>query len=199
MAYSGGYIDETIYDRVAAGEEQAFRELFDLYVPRLQAVVYRITRSEAIADDLVQETFLKVWVTRDQLADVDNPGAWITRIAVRLALNYVRRQTVHGRVIQNIEYRHLQDDIVNHTAQTVEFRQLIHLVEEAVAQLPARQQQAYRLSREQGLSISEIAAQMGLAVSTIKNLLVMAMKDIRHYLEKAGYPTALIVSYILLV
>lgn len=178
---------EVRYDRVAAGDEGAFRDLFDLYVPRLQAVIYRITKSATVTDDLVQETLLKVWIARDQLELVSKPDSWIIKIGFFLALNHVRRLNIHSKVIAHIDYHQHQEAPGNPAGEATEFRQMILLVGEAVRQLPEKQQQAYLLSREQGLSIAAIAGQMGLAVSTVKNLLVMALKHIRQHLEKAGY------------
>ncbi|SIN76610.1 RNA polymerase sigma factor [Chitinophaga niabensis] len=170
-----------LYKRVAAGDESAFRDLFGIYAPRLLAMATRITGSAAVADDLVQDTFLKIWVARDQLTEVTQPGAWIRKICFFQAVNYVRRQNIHDKVMDTVG----QEE--NYLGEMVAFRQLLDLVNKAVRQLPEKQQQIYRLSREQGLSINEIAEHMGLAISTVKNLLVMALKNIRTSLQKADY------------
>lgn len=151
----------------------------------------RITGSVAVADDLVQDTFLKIWIARDQLAEVAQPSAWIKKICFFLAVNYVRRQTIRDKVMHTVEQ---EKDGAGNTLpvnETIEFRQLLSLVNKAVQQLPEKQRQIYRLSREQALSIHEIAEHMGLAVSTVKNLLVMALKNIRASLQKSGYPLLL--------
>lgn len=170
-----------LYRRIAAGDEAAFSQLVEVYAPRLQAMAARITGSVAVADDLVQDTFLKVWLTRDQLADVTHPAAWIKKICFYRAVNYVRRQSIHNKVINAVGPQ-------TETTEMVEFRQLLDMVNTAVQQLPEKQRQVYRLSREQGLSIAEIAEHMQLAVSTVKNLMVMALKNIRTALQKSGYP-----------
>ena len=175
-----------LYKRIANGDEAAFRSLFEIHTPRLLAMATRITGSAAVADDLVQDTFLKIWLTRDQLAEVTYPAAWIKKICFFLAVNYVRRQTIHDKVIDAVA-----PDSGIAVADAVDFQQLLQLVNKAVAQLPEKQQQIYRMSREQGMSITEIATHMQLAVSTVKNLLVMALKSIRQFLQKSGYPLLL--------
>ncbi|MBO9729561.1 MAG: sigma-70 family RNA polymerase sigma factor [Chitinophaga sp.] len=174
-----------LYHRVANGDEAAFRRLLEIHTPQLLAMATRITGSVAVADDLVQDTFLKVWITRDQLTDVIYPAAWIKKICFFLAVNYVRRQTVRDKVMAEVAPQ--QESV----EAPIDFQQLLQLVNKAVAQLPEKQQQIYRLSREQGLSIPEIAIHMDLAVSTVKNLLVMALKSIRQFLQKSGYPLLL--------
>jgi RNA polymerase sigma factor (sigma-70 family) len=183
-----------LYKRIANGDEAAFRSLFEIHAPRLLAMATRITGAAAVADDLVQDTFLKVWLTRDQLAEVTYPAAWMKKICFFLAVNYVRRQALHDKVIDAVAPA---SGIA--TADAIDFQQLLQLVNKAVAQLPEKQQQIYRMSREQGLSIAEIAAHMELAVSTVKNLLVMALKSIRASLQKAGYPLLLAVLIDILV
>ncbi len=169
-----------LFQRIAAGDEAAFSDLVELYAPRLQAMASRITGSVAIADDLVQDTFLKVWLSRDQLPDITHPAAWIKKICFNSAINHVRRQTIHDKVIDGLQKDHNAID-------TIEFRQLLAMVNTAVQQLPDKQREVYRLSREQGLSISQIAEHMHLAVSTVKNLMVMALRNIRGALQKGGY------------
>jgi RNA polymerase sigma-70 factor (ECF subfamily) len=182
----GQFIDAPeLCRRIATGDEAAFSQLVELFAPRLRAMAARITGSVAVADDIVQDTFLKVWLSRDQLSDVAQPAAWIKKICFYRAVNHVRRQSIHDRVIDAVG---LQKESTGKTAEIVEFRQLLTMVNTAVQQLPEKQRQVYRLSREQALSINEIAEHMDLAVSTVKNLMVMALKNIRTSLQKSGYP-----------
>ncbi len=194
MLNEGHYTDSpALYAQIAAGDEAAFRELFGIFTPALLAMAARITGSMAVADDLVQDTFLKVWIARDQLTVVTRPAAWIKKICFFQAVNYVRRQAIRDKVFDAVSYEKDSAGQSLPVAEMVEFRQLLGLVNDAVQQLPEKQRQIYRLSREQGLSISEIAEHMDLAVSTVKNLLVMALKNIRASLQKGGYPLFLVV------
>ncbi|WP_341837194.1 sigma-70 family RNA polymerase sigma factor [Chitinophaga pollutisoli] len=181
-----------LYQRIAAGDEHAFRQLFGLLAPRLLAMALRITGSPAVADDLVQETFLKVWIARDQLTGLAQPESWVKKICFFLAVNLVRRQQIRDKVMNAVGHERQLDQNLP-VEEMVEFRQLLALVNDAVRQLPEKQRQIYRLSREQSLSIREISDRMGLADSTVKNLMVMALKHIRGSLQKAGYPLSVLI------
>ncbi len=174
------------------GDEAAFRGLFELFAPRLQAMAARITGSVAVADDLVQDTFLKLWLHRDQLADLQHPGAWVKKICFFLSVNYMRRQSIRGKVMDAVEYQAALSAKGLSAGEQADFHQLLDLLGAAVQRLPEKQRRVYRLSREQGLNAAEIAQQMNLATSTVKNLLVMALKDIRASLQQAGYPLLLL-------
>ena len=147
---------------------------------------FRITRSASAADDLVQETFLKIWIARDQLAKVTAPDAWIMKIGFFLAVNYVRRQTTRQKVMETVRQEYSPYPRPQ-AQEDVDFNQLLALVGKAVQDLPEKQRKVYLLNREQGLTPGEIAGLTGLAVSTVKNLLVMALKHIRTFLQNAGY------------
>ena len=188
-----------LFKRIAAGDEAAFRRLFELYAPRLQAMAARITGSVAVADDLVQDTFLKIWITRDQLPEISLPGAWIKKICFFLAVNYVRRQTIRDKVMDTVEYEAEMASKGLPVNELVDFHQLLGLINKAVQDLPEKQQQIYRLSREHGLNAAEIAQHMDIAISTVKNLLVMALKNIRTTLQKSGYPLLLALLIDLLI
>lgn len=187
MSINQSYENFELYHEVAAGNESAFRELFQRYVPRLHAMILRITHSTAVTDDLIQEAFLKVWVARDQLTGLAQPGSWIMKIGFHLAVNYVRRQTVRQKVMQDIAASGSEEARQQSGEEQADFRQLLEIVAGAVRGLPEKQRKIYQLSREKGLTISEIAEETGLAVSTVKNLMVMALKYIRTALQQAGY------------
>lgn len=179
------HIDPLVIQLVADGDEAAFRSLFHLFVPQLQQVINRITKSPTITDDLVQETFLRVWVARDQLTAISNPRSWILKIGFFLAINHVRRLKVHDKMIDIVEKR--TADNPNTTEEDTDFRNMLQLIGEAVRQLPPRQQQVYRLSREEGLTMPQIAERLSITPGTVKNQLVSALASIRTHLEKRGY------------
>lgn len=179
--------EQALFLQIAEGDEAAFRQLVDLYVPILRSMIYKLVRSEHSTDDLIQETFLRIWINRDQLPEIRNPRSWILRIAYYLALTFLRaqltRQKAAGRIADAQAIRPLRSE----TEEQVSFNTMIGLIGEAVQRLPTQQKNVYRLSREEGLSIAQISDSLQIATSTVKNTLGRALKSIREYLEKAGY------------
>ena len=170
--------------QVSEGDEKAFAELFNQYGPRLHSYLSGMTRSVAAAEELVQDTFIRVWISRDQLPVIEHARAWIYRIASNEALNFLRRRALEVRIMRDLEVR-------NHVPATADTDEVLYnemkgAIRDAVASLPGRRQQVYRMSREQGMKQQEIADALGISLATVKNTLGMALESIRAHLKEQG-------------
>lgn len=186
--------EKILFARIAEGDEAAFRKLFHDYMPVIFPMIVQVTKSAPVAEDIIQETFLRLWVHRDRLKDINHPRAWILRIAYFQAFTFLRDQSIHIKAIANVQAEELNP---SDTEMQMAFKSTEALVKKAVDQLPGQQNKVYRLSREGGLKTAEIAREMGLSEQSVKNTLVRALKFIREYLEKAGY--ALLLFFLMLI
>jgi RNA polymerase sigma-70 factor (family 1) len=167
---------QQLFDSMSRDSEQAFTELFHIFTPKLLPFVSRLTRNEHIAKELIQETFLRLWVDRVNLTEIQNPSAWIYRIASNLSINWLRTQGSRRRIIQKIEPQEATDSVV----QELDSKELHGIIQQAVNQLPEKRQEIYRLSREEGLSHQQIAEKLNISPNTVKNQLIHALKSIRE-------------------
>jgi RNA polymerase sigma-70 factor (ECF subfamily) len=190
------HIDEkALLLRIAEGDESAFRELYQLYGKLLFPFLVRLTGSEDIADEIIQEVFLRVWFSRDRLPAVDYPRAYIFRIASNRAYDWLKRNSqlpVQVHLLQPAE-EPIQPEIAE---AVLELKAMELVVKQAIAELPPQRMHIYRLSREQGMKPAQIAAELNLSVSTVKNTLVAAVRSIRERLEQAGYLTGILLILI---
>lgn len=186
--------DKELFRLVAEGDEAAFRRLFHAYVPKLLPAVQHLTKNAAVTEDILQEAFLKVWLSRDKLPEVEHPRAWLTKIVYHQCFSYLRRQAVHDKALHVIgeqpEATSMEDDLA--------FNRLLRTVAEAVQALPPQAKKIYLLSREGNLKIPEIAAQLGLSPNTVKNSLVRSLQAIREQLAEAGHVLPLAVLWLFL-
>jgi RNA polymerase sigma-70 factor (ECF subfamily) len=178
------HTDQELFQLIASGDEAAFTTLFHRYVPKLYPVLLSLVRSEAVARDLIQDAFLKIWINRNELTDIVAPNNWIFRIVYNLAYSWLERQALGQKVHQRIGA--LQPINTIQTEEQVLFAETARLLQQAVHHLPPQTKRIYLLSREQGLKNQEIADALQLSVSTVKNTLVNACKAIKEYLEKKG-------------
>lgn len=187
LSEHAAHTEKELFYAIAENDESAFRQLFHLYFPQLYPQIFKVTKAENVTEDIVQETFLKIWINRDRLTEIENPRAWILRIAYFQAFTFLRKKATHQKAVNHIADKLKEEEEYSETEETVVFRNLQTSVRKAIQQLPAQQKKIYRLSREQGLKNKEIAAQLNLSEQSVKNTLVRALKFIREEVEKAGH------------
>jgi len=172
--------DRTLFRQISAGDEKAFRAIFDLYKVELFRVVIRLTKSQVIAEEIIQEVFISLWISREHLIKVEEPASYIYRILFNRTGNYLKKEANQQRIIRAaIQYTQSSSDA---TEQLVDVNETQQLIELALGQLPPRQKIVYKLSRQQGLSNYEIASQLNVSQHTVKSHLSKAIGFIRTYL-----------------
>jgi RNA polymerase sigma-70 factor (ECF subfamily) len=174
------YDERFLFSRLAEGDEDAFRQLFHFYNKQLQPFVVKLTRNPAAAEEVLQEVFLKVWAHRERLAEVENPKAYIIRIVSNESIDFLQRQTKERRLAEYISKTSL--DGAPSPEQSFSYRETEQRLQQAIERLPEACRQIYRMSREQYKRIPEIASELNLSNSTVKNQLVKALKSIRLHL-----------------
>jgi RNA polymerase sigma-70 factor (ECF subfamily) len=173
---------ETLRDRVGTGDEEAFEDLFR----RLSEPVFRfvcgMVQDEALAHDITQDTFAKLWSIRDRMDAVDSLRAYLFRMARNRVYNHQRDQQVRR---DNEE--HLRDAHPNASPpppdQALDADMLRSLLEQWIGELPDRQREALALRRQNNLSHDEIANIMDVSPNTVNNHIVRAMRRLRSRLH----------------
>lgn len=172
----------TLFQRIASGDEAAFSDLFYQFGPRLHSFLTGITKSETAAEELVQNTFIRIWLSRYTLPDIQNPSAWIYRVASNEAFNFLKRKGIEQKALRVIG----PADELSHTDE-VAYNELKRNVAEAVASLPDKRRKIWQMAREEGLKIAEIAEELDISVNTVKASLTEAQKNIREFLSARGF------------
>lgn len=177
--------------QISDGDEKAFTALYAQYVPQLASFIRGITGSERMVNEIIQETFLQIWIGRDKLARVEAPKAWTFRIAANITYNHLKRLVVERKAISIIqeETADVTDDVTN----TVIANSLLAALHKAIDNLSPQRRKIYRLSREEGMTIPEIAAATGLSVNTVRNTLSSSLESIRAFLAAEGYAVPLVI------
>lgn len=153
---------------------------FELFYRRdyaaVVALVYGLTGSRWVAEDLAQEAFLRAHRDWHSVSKMESPGGWVRRVAVNLTRSLWRRLQVEAMARLKTREQDQQDPF---DAEADEFWR-------EVRRLPARQAQAIALHYVEDLSVSEIADVLGVAEGTVKALLHQGRSRLRRQLEAKG-------------
>jgi len=161
--------------QIAQGDKHAFAQLLSAYLPSLLSFIKRYVKEPAQAEDIAQETFLRVWQRAgDWQPREHSPRSWIYRIAYNLCIDVIRKQKPTTDALEELIAPHSPEHDV------IEQNQHQHL-RTAMQRLPERQRTALYLCAFQGLSNKEAASIMSLGVDALESLLARARRSLRDY------------------
>ncbi|SFW69514.1 RNA polymerase sigma factor [Chitinophaga sancti] len=178
--------DTELLQQLRKGNESAFRQLYDRHSRQVAAFIYQLTHSAVDAEDILQDTFLKLWTSRDQLPAIENIGNYIFIIARNKTVDHLRKVARQQQLVDQV-WANISE-VADALDLQLDARESQQLISNALSQLSTQKQTIFRLSRVEGLSHEDIAAQMGLSKSRVKNLQVETLKHIRVFLSRYGGP-----------
>jgi RNA polymerase sigma-70 factor (family 1) len=166
--------------RTATGDQSAFTTLFYLYHQELGEYVLRLTKSLSLAEEVVQDTFIKLWMKREQLPEVHDFRSYLFTISRNHTFNCLR-----GLARKAVQQRTWISETIKQGGSREEpDREYYYtLIEQAVGHLSPQQQKIYLLSRRDGLKYEEIAEQLHLSRHTVKRHMSLALQTIMSYVR----------------
>lgn len=173
--------------------EAGFEAIFRSHFRALHAYACTIIKDEAAAEDIVQNTFYKLWERRDQLQILQSVAAYLYRAVYHESLNYLKHAKVKKNHHDYVTARpQQQEGPAGHTA----LRELESRLETALRELPEQCRTIFQKSRFEELKYREIADQMGLSVKTVENQMGKALRLLR--LKLADFlPAMLVIAHCL--
>lgn len=173
--------EQYLLTKISEGDEGAFTDLFDHYRDGLYSLVWSITGSLQIAEDIVQEVFLKIWLRRTELVNIENFKGYLVVVAKRTIFNELRKtgrlKEREGSFAEDLQMARY-DDLVDQL-QEKDYQKILH---QGMKELSPQQIQVFQLIKLDGLSRDAVADQLGLSPETVKKHLERAMKNLRAYL-----------------
>ncbi len=174
--------EKHLFSLIADGDTNAFTEIFHKYNSRIYPFVLKMINSDYQAEEIVQEVFLNLWNKRENLRDIRSPQAYIFTMATNRTLNQMKRISNESRLIQEVTVA-MRSVHITTIEEWMDGKETEHLLHDAINLLPPQRQRVYKLSREEGKSYKEIAEELNISPSTVKNHLVEAAHSIKQYLQ----------------
>lgn len=157
--------------------------LFRSYYPALCKSLYRILKDVSLAEDIVQEVFLKVWDKRHSIELNEASQAYLYRSCYNTALNFLKQQK------PTAELDKLNETLSNREGaeSTLQYLETESLILEAIEALPPQTRRVFSLSRFEELSYKEIAARLNISVKAVEKHMAIALQRLRESLKDYLY------------
>lgn len=170
--------------RLQQGDTNAFLELYNHYHAPLYHYVLRFVKSPAVAEDILQDVFLKIWEIRNRI----NPDLSFKAYLYRICRNSVFKLLKKIAIDENLRLQVMQQfaQSVSDADLKICWQQYEEMLQAAIARLSAQRQKVFRLCREEGKTYDEVAAELGISRNTVKEHMVLAMKSIKEHFTKNG-------------
>ena len=180
MRFSHHLPDEkNILLELIEGSEYAFEEIYRTYSPRLFGRLLKLVKSEAQAEEILQDVFLKIWEQRNSIDPEKSFRSLLFKIAENKVYDFFRKVTRD----KNMESQLVALATANHTIieSFKSGEENLAILQKAIAALPPQRQQVFRLCKLEGKSYKEVSEMLGISVSTISDHIVKGTKTIRDY------------------
>lgn len=175
------YNEQDLLTQIAEGNEHAFRQFFHTYRNKLYSYILKISESKETAEDTVHDVFLKIWIRREKLPEIQNLDAYLFRMARNQAYNGFRRMATETLLKSDLR-KHADFQSNNPEAKLVS-KEVMRLIQDAVNKLTPQQKEVFKMSRELGLRQKEIAQQLDISISTVKKHMTNALNKLRDELS----------------
>ena len=171
-----------ILAEIAGGDKRAFEILFRNYHKYVLAFSKKITRSDDLAKEIVQDVFLKIWLGREKLKSLETFGAYLNTMVRHHCFNALRQ--LSQEVKSNEVFRLKASELSDSTEQELNYREAENILNQAVETLSPQQRMVYILCHQQGMKYEEAAIKMGISPQTVHAYMKDALKKIRAHFKK---------------
>lgn len=174
------YNEQELIQRIAQNDEIAFAKLFDHYRDKIYTVALKLTHSTTVAEEIVEDVFLKIWLRRSCLQEIENFSAYLFVIARNETYKILKQIAKNYKLVLLTE-NDAGTFYDNNTEEYLISKEMTSVLEKAIDRLPHKQKQVYQLMKEGNLKRGEVAELLQIKPETVKFHLAQAMKNIRAY------------------
>jgi RNA polymerase sigma-70 factor (family 1) len=166
------------------GDQKAFEKLFERYHKKLYAYLMRLLDSKEDAEEIVQESFIKIWEKREEFIEGYSFNAFLFTIAKNTFLNFTREK-VNRRVFED-HFQLINEVESGKTDDYVIFKETREIIRLIIEGMPPRRREVFMMRKVEGLSRKEISEKLGISVITVDSQLLKANTYLKDELKKYG-------------
>lgn len=184
--------DTELGEKIRLGSEKAFREIYDRYHIQMFYIAQKYVRSSSLAEDAVQDIFVKLWEKRDSIDDTKSLKGFLFTMLRNHVLNMIRDRK--QEIISATGLEEKNHPRHNQTEDDLIYKEYHEFVQQGLSELSDREREVFELRTLQGHNNSEVADLLNINIRTVKTHFYNSSKFIREYLRNhAGLLGLLIV------
>ena len=167
------------------GEKGAFEEIYSDFFGVLYHLSVQYLRDEKVSEEIVQDSFMKLWEIRESLNEQFSIRNFLYTITKNNCLNYLRNQKIALKHQQNIQYLEMQFnyEALEKLGSYIEFEELRIKIDTVIAGLPLDLRETFLLSRSEDLHYKEIAEKQSISIKTVEARMTKTLRILRHELK----------------
>jgi RNA polymerase sigma-70 factor (family 1) len=175
---------EPLLQKVALGDQLAFRELYHTFHKRLHYFAFALVKTKEAAEEIVEDVFIRLWNQRSTVTEINNLKIYLYTATKNTALNYLSRKARESIVepFDNIDIS-LQETGVS-PEQIMITAEIYQKIRQAVDALPPRCKMIFKLIREDGLRYKEVSEILNISINTIDAQMAIAIQRITEAVRK---------------
>ena len=194
MVYDLNKIQEWVKGLINS-DQKALDMRYNFYYPRLYSFAKSFLKVEDDINDILQEVFIKIWENRKNIRNVETFNAYIFTVTKNAVITYFREKTKFSSFESRVREMATTEGFTLNPS--LEYEDIKEKVELLIEQLPEKRKQIFKLSRENGLSNKEIAAQLGISIKTVEDHMLYAIRYLREHLKTLDIITLLFIAIFL--
>lgn len=172
----GNNIDKKTLEALRDGNHTSFEVVFVAYFNKIKVFINGYLKSEADAEELSEDLFVNLWINRQSIDTAKSFDSYLHTVARNSAINFLKHKFVQISYVNNVQ--RVEYDFSSE--EELIAKELGLLVDDVVNKMPEQRKQIYILSRNKGLTNSEIAGQLQTTKRTVESQLSLALKEIRQ-------------------
>ncbi|MCD0488576.1 RNA polymerase sigma-70 factor [Pedobacter sp. MC2016-14] len=173
--------EKVLLHRMSAGDTNAFSTIYKLNSPKVYYYALKIAKNDTLAQEIVQDVFIKIWGLGEQLNSIENFQGYLRIVTRNYTLKVLRRIAIEFQASKMTTHNYQEGH--NDTEEYVIFKDSERILNEAVEKLPAQQKLVYQLCHQEGLKYEEVAERLNLSKLTVKTHMQLALRFLRNYVS----------------
>lgn len=181
------YDEQTVLSLISKDSQYAFQLIYDRYKDRIYRVAVNMLKSTVLAQEVVQDVFMKVWFERQKLYQLRSFEDWIFIVARNHIFNQLKKVSIEWKNAKGLHDQGIYESLIDDTENNLDRIAYYHLHQKALETLTNHQKDVYQLVKLKRLSYKEAAMILNISPLTVKKHMFRAVSSIRKFIHQSGF------------